>query len=75
MAVPKSDGTVRLCDDYKVSVSPVLDVDQFSLLCPEDVMCDNYKLTVNPVLDVDHFSLPCPEDVISLVASSSLSLS
>ena len=35
--VPKKDGTFRICGDFKVTVSPALEVDQHPIPKPEDI--------------------------------------
>ena len=38
MPVPKADGNVRLCGEYRVTVIPVLNVDQYPLPKPQELL-------------------------------------
>ena len=53
VVVPKKDGRMRICGDYKVTINPSLDVDQYPLPKPEDIFASltgGVKFTVLDLL-------------------------
>ena len=35
--VPKTEGTIRLCSDYKVTINPQFEIDQYPLPKPDNI--------------------------------------
>ena len=52
--VPKRDGRIRLCGDYKVTVNPVSDIDQYPLPKPDDIFATLSGGGKFTTLDVSH---------------------
>ena len=54
IALPKTDGHVRICGDYKVTINPVLEVDHYLLLTPEDLFATVAGAKCFLKLDLSH---------------------
>ena len=54
VAVPKREGRIHLCGNYKVTVNPVLDVDQYPLPKPEDIFATLSGGKKFTTLDLSH---------------------
>ena len=62
MMVPKRDGEVRICGDYKVTVNPVLEVDQYPLPRPEDLFATLARGKYFSTMDLSHAYNQLPLD-------------
>ena len=54
VAMPKTDGGVRICSDYKVTINPVLEVDRYPLPTPEDLFATVSGAKYFSKLDLSH---------------------
>ena len=54
VVVPKKDERVRICGDYKVTVHPALDVNQYPLPRPEDLFTTLTGGKLFTTLDLSH---------------------
>ena len=70
VVVPKGDGRVRLCGDFKVSVNPALKIDQYPLPKVEDMFATLGKSTVFSKVDLKlaYLQLELEEEAKMLVA-------
>ena len=54
VVVPKKDGRVRICGDYKVTINPVLDIEQYPLLRADDLFATLAGGKYFSTLDLSH---------------------
>ena len=54
VAVPKADGSVRICGDYKVTINPELEIDHYPLPTPEDLFATLAGGKAFSKLDLSH---------------------
>lgn len=64
MPVPKKNGRFRICGDYKVSVNPALDVEQYPLPKPQELFATLAGGKLFTKLDISqaYMQLPLEEE-------------
>jgi len=59
LPVPKKDGQIRICGDFKITVNPVLQIDQYPLPKPEDLCTTLAKGKKFTKFDIKHAYQRC----------------
>jgi len=54
VVIPKHEGCIRVCGDYKVTVNPVLDIDQYPLPKLDDIFANLSGGQKFTILDLSH---------------------
>ena len=54
VTVPKPDGQIHLCSNYKIIINPELDVDQYPLPKPDDIFMTLAGGQLFTILDLSH---------------------
>ena len=69
MAVPKKDGKLRICGDYKVTINPVMNIDQHPLLKLHDLFATLAGGKIFSKIDLTHAyqQMPLDQDSQKLV--------
>ena len=69
VAVPKKDGKLRICGDYKVTINPVMNIDQHPLPKPDDLFATLAGGKIFSKIDLTHAyqQMPLDEDSQKLV--------
>ena len=69
VAVPKKDGKLRICGDYRVTINPVMNIDQHPLPKPDDLFATLAGGKIFSKIDLTHAyqQMPLDEDSQKLV--------
>ncbi|KAK9685755.1 RNase H-like domain found in reverse transcriptase [Popillia japonica] len=63
VVVPKSEGQIRICADFKVTINPYLNKEHYPLPNPKDIYAS---------LNKEHYPLPNPKDIYASLAGGKI---